>query len=140
MTFAELALPYDRPRDYAGIIGKPLKPATTQPRSAKSPQRKQPSAGAPPKEPLIDAEQICHALLMYVLPFCYGAITRLPFIYLVLQLRGSYRLDWEAIGLAVAAYQFARVLTNAMAMKRPRTAHWWGNSCGVVGSLFTDCE
>jgi hypothetical protein len=36
-------------------------------------------------------------ILVYALPFFYGAITRLPFLYFVIHMRITFDLDWLSI-------------------------------------------
>lgn len=80
-------------------------------------------------------------LIVYLQPFFYGAATRLPFIYYVIHLDdhfGKTILDtfgskWLPIGFFVAAYQFARVLTNILSLWVPRVSHMLGTALGLSG-------
>ena len=55
--------------------------------------------------------RLVEALLIGVMPFLYGAATRLPFIYYVIHLDGHFKLDMLTIGFCVALYQGSRVIT-----------------------------
>ncbi len=74
-------------------------------------------------------------LLVYYLPFFYGAITRLPFIYFVIHMRFHFNLSWEEIGLFVGSYQAARVVVSFTTIFVPRLSHFVGTSLGLVGSI-----
>jgi hypothetical protein len=75
-------------------------------------------------------------ILVYALPFFYGAITRLPFIYFVIHMRMAFDLDWLPIGFYVGSYQATRVATSAVAIFAPRFAHFSGTSVGLAGSII----
>lgn len=77
-----------------------------------------------------------HFLMLYLLPFLYGAATRLPFIYYVIHLRRHFGMEWFPIGLCVASYQGARVLTNLMSIRLPQVSHIIGTITGLVGYLM----
>jgi hypothetical protein len=74
-------------------------------------------------------------ILVYALPFFYGAITRLPFLYFVIHMRMTFDLDWLSIGFYVGAYQATRVATSVVAIFAPRLAHFSGTSIGLAGNL-----
>lgn len=76
------------------------------------------------------------SLLVYALPFFYGAITRLPFIYFVIHMRFHFSLTWEDIGLFVGAYQAARVVVSFATIFLPKTSHFVGTSLGLIGSIL----
>eukprot|EP00927_Polykrikos_kofoidii_P067695 TRINITY_DN63145_c0_g1_i1.p1 TRINITY_DN63145_c0_g1~~TRINITY_DN63145_c0_g1_i1.p1 ORF type:complete len:477 (-),score=52.24 TRINITY_DN63145_c0_g1_i1:59-1489(-) len=77
-----------------------------------------------------------HSLVLFFMPFCYGAATRLPFIYFVIHLDSHFNMSWMDIGYCVAAYQFARVLTNVLSMFVPRISHVAGTVLGLAGFLI----
>jgi len=77
-----------------------------------------------------------HFLMLYLLPFLYGAATRLPFIYYVIHLRGHFGMEWFPIGLCVASYQCTRVFTNLISIRFPRVSHIIGTITGLVGYLL----
>jgi hypothetical protein len=74
-------------------------------------------------------------ILVYALPFFYGAITRLPFIYFVIHMRMTFDLDWLSIGFYVGSYQATRVATSVVAIFAPKLAHFSGTSIGLAGNL-----
>ncbi len=74
--------------------------------------------------------------IIFSLPFWYGAITRLPFIYFVIHMRIQFELDWLLIGFYVGAYQATRVLTNIVAIWRPKLAHVGGTLIGLAGNII----
>jgi hypothetical protein len=74
-------------------------------------------------------------ILVYALPFFYGAITRLPFIYFVIHMRMAFDLDWLPIGFYVGSYQATRVATSVVTMFAPRFAHFSGTSLGLAGNI-----
>ena len=77
------------------------------------------------------------ALLIYFLPFWYGAITRLPFIYFVIHMRNHFELDWLSIGFYVGAYQAARVVTGMAALiTSPYISHCVGTAIGLAGNIL----
>ncbi len=81
-------------------------------------------------------EKIKIHLVVYYLPFFYGAITRLPFIYFVIHLRFHFNLSWEVIGFCVASYQAARVVASFASIFVPMISHFVGTGLGLVGSIF----
>ena len=74
-------------------------------------------------------------LLVYYLPFFYGAITRLPFIYFVIHMRFNFNLSWEEIGLFVGSYQAARTVISFATIFVPKVSHFVGTALGLVGSI-----
>jgi len=72
-------------------------------------------------------------LLIGVMPFLYGAATRLPFMYFVIHLDGHFELSMPTIGLCVALYQGCRVVTSALAIPFPRFSHLIGTIAGLAG-------
>jgi hypothetical protein len=74
-------------------------------------------------------------ILVYALPFFYGAITRLPFLYFVIHMRMAFDLDWLHIGFYVGSYQATRVATSVGAIFAPRIAHFFGTSIGLAGNI-----
>ena len=73
-------------------------------------------------------------LVIAVMPFLYGAQTRLVFIYFVIHLRENYfPNEWLPIGLYVGAYQACRVVTSALSIWFPIVAHFFGTCAGLVG-------
>lgn len=74
-------------------------------------------------------------LLIGVMPFLYGAATRLPFIYFVIHLSQRFELGALPIGLCVASYQACRVATSALATKMSRLSHLLGTAAGLAGFL-----
>ncbi len=74
-------------------------------------------------------------LLVYYLPFFYGAITRLPFIYFVIHMRFNFNLSWEEIGLFVGSYQAARTVISFATIFVPKISHFVGTGLGLVGSI-----
>ena len=75
------------------------------------------------------------ALVVYVLPFLYGAATRLPFIYFVIHLSLHFKMSWLNVGFCVAAYQILRVPPSCLAIIAPRAAHALGALAGLAGYL-----
>lgn len=73
---------------------------------------------------------IVETLVIGLMPFLYGAATRLPFIYFVLHLDGFFELDMLRVGICVAMYQGCRVLTSALAIKFPLASHFLGTAIG----------
>jgi len=84
---------------------------------------------------------ITRFLIVFLLPFFYGAATRLPFIYFVIhldkhfgaQITEQFGTKMLPIGLCVASYQFARVLTNILSLWAPRVSHLLGSCLGLAG-------
>jgi len=74
-------------------------------------------------------------LVMGVMPFLYGAATRLPFIYFVIHLAGHFKLEWWPIGLCVRAYQGCRVIVSAASIVAPKTSHFLGTAAGLAGYI-----
>ncbi|KAL9183453.1 hypothetical protein ACHAXT_004309 [Thalassiosira profunda] len=74
-------------------------------------------------------------LLIGVMPFLYGAATRLPFIYFVIRLSQRFELGALPIGLCVGSYQACRVVTSALAAKASRLSHLLGTAAGLAGFL-----
>jgi len=74
-------------------------------------------------------------LLIGVMPFLYGAATRLPFMYFVIHLDGHFELSMPTIGLCVALYQGSRVVTSALAIPFPRFSHLIGTIVGLAGYI-----
>jgi hypothetical protein len=75
--------------------------------------------------------------IVYSMPFWYGTITRLPFIYFVVHMRFELNLDWLPIGFYVGAFQAARVLTNIFAIVlTPMQAHIGGTLIGLAGNII----
>jgi hypothetical protein len=74
-------------------------------------------------------------LVIGAMPFLYGAATRLPFIYFVIHLDNHFHLDWWTIGLYVACYQGARVVTSAVSITSPQLSHFIGTSAGLAGYI-----
>jgi len=75
-------------------------------------------------------------LVICAMPFFYGAATRLPFIYFVIHLRNHFVLDFFTIGLYVAAYQGARVVTSALSILTPQLSHLLGATAGLAGYII----
>jgi len=75
------------------------------------------------------------SLVIVWMPFFYGAATRLPFIYYVIHLDMYFGLSWVSIGLCVAAYQGARVVTSALSIYIPRISHFLGTCLGLAGYI-----
>eukprot|EP00585_Thalassiosira_rotula_P012286 CAMPEP_0196131308 /NCGR_PEP_ID=MMETSP0910-20130528/1375_1 /TAXON_ID=49265 /ORGANISM="Thalassiosira rotula, Strain GSO102" /LENGTH=489 /DNA_ID=CAMNT_0041390771 /DNA_START=49 /DNA_END=1518 /DNA_ORIENTATION=+ len=76
---------------------------------------------------------LAEIIVLGIMPFLYGAATRLPFIYFVIHLNGHFELSWGYIGLCVAAYQGSRVITSALAVYYPRVSHFMGTAIGLAG-------
>lgn len=87
-------------------------------------------ADAPPRS---CADRAAEVLVIGVMPFLYGAQTRLPFIYYVIHLDDHFGLSWWTIGVCVACYQAARVVTSALSICLPRLAHLLGTLAGIAG-------
>jgi hypothetical protein len=81
-------------------------------------------------------EKVQKWIIIFSLPFWYGAITRLPFIYFVIHMRIHFELDWLLIGCYVGAYQATRVLTNIVAIWWPKLAHVGGTLIGLAGNII----
>ena len=77
--------------------------------------------------------RMAEVLLIGVMPFLYGAATRLPFIYFVIHLDQHFELDMLTIGFCVAMYQGSRVITSALATKMVRVSHFMGTAIGLAG-------
>ena len=58
--------------------------------------------------------QIIEIVVIAIMPFLYGAATRLPFIYYVIHLNDQFELDWLPIGLSVGAYQGCNIMHTAV--------------------------
>ena len=74
--------------------------------------------------------------LFYALPFFYGAITRLPFIYFVIHMRFHFNLAWEEIGIFIGSSHAAQMVMNFAAMFLPKISHFVGTSLGLAGSIL----
>jgi hypothetical protein len=75
--------------------------------------------------------------IVFSMPFWYGTITRLPFIYFVVHMRFELDLEWLPIGFYVGAFQAARVLTNIFAIVlTPMQAHIGGTLIGLAGNII----
>lgn len=74
-------------------------------------------------------------LVICVMPFLYGAATRLPFIYYVIHLVDNFNTDMLRVGIYVTLYQASRVVTSAFAIVAPKTSHFLGTSIGLAGFL-----
>ena len=74
-------------------------------------------------------------LVICVMPFLYGAATRLPFIYYVIHLVDNFNTDMLWVGIYVTLYQASRVVTSAFAIVAPKTSHFLGTSIGLAGFL-----
>ena len=73
--------------------------------------------------------------ILYFMPFFYGAITRLPFIYYVIHLRKTFDLSWDMVGVFVGCYQANRVITNSLAMCfSPKLVHFVGTAMAIAGN------
>lgn len=75
-------------------------------------------------------------LTVYLQPFFYGAITRLPFIYFVIHMRFAFELDWNRIGVFVGCYQATRVVTSVASIFCPGVAHLVGTAVGLAGNVL----
>ena len=93
------------------------------------------SRPVPPHHALRLAQQLQQWILVYGLPFFYGGITRLPFLYFVIHMRMVFDLDWLQIGFYVGSYQATRVATSVAAIFAPRFAHFAGTAIGLAGNL-----
>jgi hypothetical protein len=75
--------------------------------------------------------------ILYFMPFFYGAITRLPFIYYVIHLRKTFELSWDMVGIFVGCYQANRVITNSLAMMLPpQLVHFLGTAMAIAGNVI----
>lgn len=74
-------------------------------------------------------------VVIYLLPFFYGGITRLPFIFFVIHMKTQFLLDWIEIGLFVASYQAMRVVASIVTIPYPILAHGLGTAIGLAGSI-----
>ncbi len=74
-------------------------------------------------------------LCVFSLPYFYGTITTLPFIYFVIHMRNEFKLSWIDVGCFVGCYQAAGVTTNFLTIFIPRTTHFVGTSLGLIGSI-----
>ena len=74
-------------------------------------------------------------LVIFVMPFLYGAATRLPFIYYVIHLVDNFNTDMLWVGIYVTLFQASRVVTSAFAIAAPKTSHFVGTSIGLAGFL-----
>ena len=73
--------------------------------------------------------------ILYFMPFFYGAITRLPFIYYVIHLRRTFELSWDMVGVFVGCYQANRVITNSLSMfLPPKLVHFMGTAMAIAGN------
>lgn len=65
-------------------------------------------------------------LVVGIMPFLYGAATRLPFIYFVIHLVGTFEIDMLWVGIYVTLYQGSRVITSAFSIVSPQdvTLSW----------------
>lgn len=92
----------------------------------------------PPLPPKMSTEdKLREWLMIYSLPFWYGAITRLPFIYFTIHMRFQFSMDWVAIGFMVGSYQACRVVTGVASVYLPaRVAHMGGTCLSLAGNLM----
>lgn len=76
--------------------------------------------------------EIEELLVVCIMPFLYGAATRLPFIYFVIHLVDNFKVDMLWVGVYVTFYQASRVITSAFAIVCPKTSsfsrngNWFG--------------
>ena len=79
--------------------------------------------------------EIEELLVVCIMPFLYGAATRLPFIYFVIHLVDNFKVDMLWVGIYVTFYQASRVVTSAFAIVCPKTSHFLGAAIGLAGFL-----
>ena len=79
--------------------------------------------------------EIEELLVVCIMPFLYGAATRLPFIYFVIHLVDNFKVDMLWVGIYVTFYQASRVVTSAFAIVCPKTSHFIGTAIGLAGFL-----
>ena len=79
--------------------------------------------------------EIEELLVVCIMPFLYGAATRLPFIYFVIHLVDNFKVDMLWVGIYVTFYQASRVVTSAFAIGCPKTSHFLGTAIGLAGFL-----
>lgn len=79
--------------------------------------------------------EIEELLVVCIMPFLYGAATRLPFIYFVIYLVDNFKVDMLWVGIYVTFYQASRVVTSAFAIGCPKTSHFLGTAIGLAGFL-----
>jgi len=79
--------------------------------------------------------EIEELLVVCIMPFLYGAATRLPFIYFVIHLVDNFKVDMLWVGIYVTFYQASRVVTSAFAIVCPKTSHFLGTAIGLAGFL-----
>ena len=73
--------------------------------------------------------------MIWLMPFFYGAATRLPFIYFVIHLVVNFDQDLLWVGIFVALYQASRVVTSTFAIVFPKLSHFMGTSIGLAGFI-----
>jgi len=79
--------------------------------------------------------EIEELLVVCIMPFLYGAATRLPFIYFVIHLVDNFKVDMLWVGIYVTFYQASRVVTSAFAIVCPKISHFLGTAIGLAGFL-----
>lgn len=72
------------------------------------------------------------------MPFWYGSITRLPFIYYVIHLVNFFKYtDWIIVGVFVGLYQLNRVIINSVAAcGYTRATHCVGSVVALIGYII----
>lgn len=71
--------------------------------------------------------------IIYVMPFFCTIATRPPFIYFVMQLRDTYRVDFNTISIFIGGFHFCRLIAIAGALIAPRVSHLVGTTIGLAG-------
>ena len=74
-------------------------------------------------------------IILYSLPFWYGAITRLPLIYFVIHLKFEFQLEWLNIGFYFGSFQAMRMVVNVLAIMAPRFIHMVGSLGALAGYI-----
>lgn len=72
-------------------------------------------------------------LVKILMPFSYGVITRLPFLYSVVLMRDIYKIDWMMCGIYIGLYQACRAGNNLLAFFYPNFSHIFGKITGLLG-------
>lgn len=71
--------------------------------------------------------------LIFAMPFFCSIGIKLPFIYLVIELKESFGLNLGIIGILVGAFHFCRVLAIVGSILSTRISHFIGTLLGLSG-------
>jgi hypothetical protein len=74
-------------------------------------------------------------IILYSLPFWYGATTRLPLIYFVIHMKFEFHLEWLDIGFYFGSFQAMRMIVNVVAILAPQCVHIIGSLGALAGYI-----